>query len=149
MEHYSLCQPAPALAVPAGMQVILARASWIAGAWTAAHEVLPVVAIQPTVVHHYSHAKVAPVHPIPSLMEKHGWDFQRIETRYAPVFITAEGKLAVADPDDPSWLLVPPGVPNERIEVLAETLKAQEIARQEAEWRIEQQDEAADEVEED
>lgn len=149
MEHYALMEFAPIAPVVAGTRVIVVRARESGAAWTADFEVLAVLGIQPTVVRHYSRDEPAPVQPTPSLMERHGWQFHRLEYRYAPIYCTADGRLATADPDDPRWSLVHPGTPDDRIRVLAEKLKVLEVERRQNERRVEEEEEVEREVEED
>jgi hypothetical protein len=149
MEHYSLRQPAPTFPAPAGSRVIRVQAREAAGGWVAGHEVLRVIGIQPLVVHHYSKEQVASVHPDPALMQKDGWKYEHLEMRYSPVVITPQGKVAGLDPDDPRWCLVDPDLPDDRVEIVAEALKAQEVERQALERRIEEEEEVEREVEED
>ncbi|HEX8202195.1 MAG TPA: hypothetical protein VF590_17090 [Isosphaeraceae bacterium] len=137
MEHFSLLQPAQVIPVAPGTRMILVRAREVDGAWTTSHEVLRVLGIQPMVVQHYSREKAAPIHPNPTLLEKHGWQYAHLELRYAPIYITPAGKIAGVNPDDPRWYLIDPAVPEAEVGRLAERLMAQEVERQELEKRVE------------
>jgi hypothetical protein len=147
MEHFSLLQPSQVIPVPPGTRVILVRAKEADGAWASSHEVLKVIGIQPMAVQHYARQEAAPIHPNPALLEKHGWQYVHLEMRYSPIFITARGKIAGIDPDDPRWYLVDPDVPEAQVQSLAEQLKAQEVERQEIEKRVEAEE--VDNVDED
>jgi hypothetical protein len=150
MEHYSLRQPAQGLSVPDGLRVVRVHVQEAEGGdWEVGHEVLRVVGVQPTVVHHFSREEVAPVHSEPSLMEEAGWRYERVEMRYAPVVITFEGRLIGLDPEDPRWFLIDPDVSEDRMEIIIEVLKAKEVERQVLERRIEEEEEVGREVEED
>lgn len=149
MEHYSLRQPSPVFPAPVGLRIIRVKAREAGAGWAVGHEVLRVVGIQPAVVYHYTREQEAPVHPDPALMDKDGWKFEHLEVRYAPVVITAEGRVAGLDPEDPRWCLVDPDASNDRVEIVAEALKAREVERQALERRIEEEEEVGREVEED
>jgi hypothetical protein len=136
--------------IPSGMRVIVIRVEEeSAGAWRTSHSVLPVIGIQQTSVSHYVRPEPAPVHQSPSLMESHGWEFRHVETRFAPVFLNAEGRISATDPDDPCWCIVPPETSDEQVRTIAESLKANEVQRLERETRIENTDELECEVEDD
>ena len=143
MEHFALLQPAAILPAPPGTRLIFVRTVEQGTAWAVEHEVLCVVGIQPITAQHYSKETVSPVFPTPELMEKHGWGFDRLELRYAPIFVTREGRVATVAADDPCWQLVPPGTSDERIETLAAALKAKEGERQVIERRIEEREDGA------
>jgi hypothetical protein len=145
MEHFSLLQPAPLVQAPWGLRLLLVRVENKDGAWLAEHDVLKVVGIQPILAHHYAKETVAPVHPTADLMDKHGWRFEHLEMRYAPLYIDSEGKLATAVPDDPAWRLIEPDTPDDRVESLAQTLKTREVERRALERQIEEQEEGVEE----
>lgn len=147
MEHYALLRPGAAIAAPPGLRLILVRTAQLGETWTTAHDLLKVVALQPTAVHHYVGQSVAPVHPDPALMAGQGWAYRHVEMRYAPVVVTPDGRLAALDPDDPRWSLVDADTPEARVEAIAETLKALEVERQLAERAIEEAEARGDEVE--
>jgi hypothetical protein len=149
MENYSLLQPSPVVPAPEGTRLILVRTHEGQTGWQVEHHILRVVGFQPTAVHHYTRDKAASVHPSHEMMDRHGWTYQHLEMRYAPVFIGPDGKLTSIDAHDPRWYLLEPGTPDDRVEVLAETLKAKEVERYRTERRLEEEDEVAGEVEED
>lgn len=149
MEHYSLQQPGPVLPATGGMRVLVVRSRQVGGVWETTHDVLAVVGIQPITIHHYFIEATAPVHPDPILMEKHGWTYRHLEMRYAPVFITPEGRLSGIDPDDPRWSLISPEFTTEQIQALAVSLQTREVERQALERRIEEEEEIASDIEED
>ena len=138
VEHYALLQPGTAVAAPPGLRAIRVRNVPVGEARTIAHDLLRVVALQPTIVRHYAGDSVAPVHPDPALLAAQGWTYRHLEMRYAPVVIDADGRLEALDPDDPRWSLVDPDTPEARIEAIAEGLKAREVDRQLAERAAEQ-----------
>lgn len=70
-------------------------------------------------------------------MEPHGWEFRHAGTRYAPVFLNAEGRISSIDPDDPWWWIVPPETSDAQVGSVAESLKANKLQRLEHERRIE------------
>ncbi|RUL87106.1 hypothetical protein [Tautonia sociabilis] len=141
MERYALRILQPGIPAPPGLRALVIREDPDRDDPSAlSHQTLAVLAIQPQVVHHYSSDVPRPVHPDPLLMERLGWHYRHQESRLSPICLTADGRLAPLDPDDPSWLLLEPGTPDDRVELLARRLKDEELLRRTLEHSIEDRD---------
>ena len=138
MEHYTLRLLQPAFPAPPGLRAIVLRDEQAEdGSTQLIHESLLVIGFQAQVVHHYSSDNPRPVHPDPSLMEKLGWHYKHQDFLCAPICLTTNGRILTLNPDEPCWMLLEPGTPVERIELLAQKLRDDEQLRRTVEHRIE------------